>query len=195
MLHTAQLPNKYWAEAAFTACYLQNYSYTSALNYTTPFELWTGIKPNLCHLRNFGCKGFSHIPDEKRTKFAIKSTPCIFVGYGEPLGIKGYRLYNPATQQIFSSRDVIFEEDSLLTTQTSSNPGSSPLTFIPDNYYSVFEPVNPHQAQAQAPQHQPVLQPPEQPPDSPPSTPVTPSATPLRPLAVTPSTPALAQLT
>ena len=75
MLHRAQLPNKYWTEAAFTACYLQNCSYTLALNYIIPFELWTGIKPNLCHLRIFGCKGFSHIPDEKRTKFAIKSTP------------------------------------------------------------------------------------------------------------------------
>lgn len=82
------------------------------------------------------------------------------MGYGEPLGIKGYRLYNPATQQIFSSRDVIFEEDSLPTKQTSSNLDSSPSTFIPDNYYSVSERVNPHLAPDQAPQHQPVLQPP-----------------------------------
>jgi len=39
MLHTAQLPNIYWAEVVFTACYLQNCSYTSALDKTTPFEL------------------------------------------------------------------------------------------------------------------------------------------------------------
>jgi hypothetical protein len=129
MLHTAQLSNMYWAEAVFTACYLQNCSYTSALDNTTPFELWTGIKPNISHLRIFGCKGFSHIPDEKCTKLEVKSTPCIFVGYGEPLGIKGYHLYNPETHRIFSSRDVIFEEDSLLSKPASSTPDSSYPTF------------------------------------------------------------------
>jgi len=50
MLHTAQLPNLYWTEAIFTTCYLQNCSYTSALDTITPFELWTGIKPNISHL-------------------------------------------------------------------------------------------------------------------------------------------------
>ncbi|MCO5591563.1 hypothetical protein L7F22_045550 [Adiantum nelumboides] len=33
---------------------------------------------------------------------------CIFVGYSS--GSKGYRLYNPATNKIFESRDVIFAE-------------------------------------------------------------------------------------
>jgi hypothetical protein len=148
MLHTAQLPNMYWIEAIFTACYLQNCSYTLALDNTTPFELWTSIKPNISHLRIFGCKGFFHIPDEKRTKLEVKSTPCIFVGYSEPLGIKGYRLYNPETHRIFSSRDVIFEEDSLLSKQASSTQDSSSPTFTPDNYYLVSELVNHHQPQA-----------------------------------------------
>jgi hypothetical protein len=51
------------------------------------------------------------------------------VGYGEPLGIKGYHLYNPETHRIFSSRDVIFEEDSLLSKPASSTPDSSYPTF------------------------------------------------------------------
>jgi hypothetical protein len=195
MLHTAQLSNMYWAEAVFTACYLQNCSYTSALDNTTPFELWTGIKPNISHLRIFGCKGFSHIPDEKCTKLEVKSTPCIFVGYGEPLGIKGYRLYNPETHRIFSSRDVIFEEDSLLSKPTSATPDSSSPTFTPDNYYLVSEPVNHHQPPAQAPQHQPDFQQPQQLPDSPLATPITPRASPSMPSASTPPTPASTQLT
>lgn len=66
MLKAAQLPNEFWAEAINTACYLQNHSYTSALDNTTPIELWTGYKPNLSHLRTFGCKAFSYISNEKR---------------------------------------------------------------------------------------------------------------------------------
>jgi hypothetical protein len=129
MIHKTQLPNMYWIEAVFTACYFQNCSYTSALDNTTPFELWTSIKPNLSHSRIFGCKAFFHIHDEKCTKLELKSTPCVFVGYGEPLDIKDYRLYNLETRQIFSSRDVIFEEGSLFSKQTLSTQESSSPSF------------------------------------------------------------------
>ncbi|MCO5572608.1 hypothetical protein L7F22_026365 [Adiantum nelumboides] len=43
-----------------------------------------------------------------RGKLDDKAIKCIFVGYSS--GSKGYRLYNPATNKIFESRDVIFTE-------------------------------------------------------------------------------------
>ncbi|MCO5587897.1 hypothetical protein L7F22_041849 [Adiantum nelumboides] len=43
-----------------------------------------------------------------RGKLDDKVVKCIFVGYSS--GSKGYRLYNPATNKIFESRDVIFAE-------------------------------------------------------------------------------------
>ena len=41
------------------------------------------------------------------------SIKCIFVGYGECNGIKGYRLYTPQNRKFFYSRSVTFDEEGL----------------------------------------------------------------------------------
>ena len=90
MLNVAHLPNSFWIEAIATACYLRNISYTKALNNITPYQLWTGLRHDLSHLRVFGCLAYTHIPDEKKKKLDLKSLKCTFIGYGEPNGVKGY---------------------------------------------------------------------------------------------------------
>lgn len=108
MLQTAGLSNTYWAEAIQTACYFQNCSYTSGISHATPFELSTGIKPNLCHIHIFSSPAYSKIHEKTQTKLETKAFKFIFVGYIEPLGIKGYRLYHVESQRLFFSREVIF---------------------------------------------------------------------------------------
>jgi hypothetical protein len=105
LLFDAQSSKKFWAEAVNTAVYLQNRIVKSVLNDHTPYELWTGRKPNLSHLRVFGSVVMVHVPKEKRHKWDMKSEKCILIGYSED--IKGYRIYNPSTQAITTSRDVI----------------------------------------------------------------------------------------
>jgi hypothetical protein len=80
----------------------------NGLNNFTPYELWTGKKPNLAHIRVFGSTVMKHIPKEKRCKWDKKAEKCILIGF--PENIKGYRLYNPATKSISTSRDVIIME-------------------------------------------------------------------------------------
>ena len=53
MLADARLPHRFWAEALSTAVYLRNRSPTKAVKGMTPFEAWTGEKPNAEHLRVF----------------------------------------------------------------------------------------------------------------------------------------------
>ncbi|MCO5558972.1 hypothetical protein L7F22_012563 [Adiantum nelumboides] len=48
------------------------------------------------------------VHSDLRGKLDDKAVKCIFVGYSS--GSKGYRLYNPATNKIFESHDVIFVE-------------------------------------------------------------------------------------
>ena len=48
------------------------------------------------------------MPDNKRTKLDDKSLSCILLGVSE--GSKAYRLYDPTSQRIIISRDVVFEE-------------------------------------------------------------------------------------
>jgi len=89
-------------------------------------------------LQIFGSIAYAYILDEKRKKLESKAKPWILVGYGDPLGIKGYHLYEPSTRQLFTSHDVIFYEESLLTREASlSSTQSSPLD--PSNFYQVMD--------------------------------------------------------
>ena len=60
MLSSSRLPRKFWAEALSTAVYLKNRSYTKAVLDMTPHEAWSGSKPNVKHLRVFGCIAYSY---------------------------------------------------------------------------------------------------------------------------------------
>jgi FtsZ-interacting cell division protein YlmF len=108
MLVESQLPKRFWAEALSTATYLRNRSPTTALDDVTPYEAWTGEKPNVEHLKVFGCTAYAHIPKDERKKLDPKARKCIMLGYSSE--VKGYRLFNPETQRILYSRDVIFNE-------------------------------------------------------------------------------------
>ena len=152
MLKTSNLPKKFWAEATATACYVQNRSFTSSLNNSTPFEKWTGSKPTLSHLRIFGCPAYEHIPMNKRTKWDYKANKCIFIGYGEMNGIKGYRLYNEYSRQITISRSVIFNEDALLPSSISNNRTPIPTQLSYDFYENPIQP-NPIQSLPSTPPH------------------------------------------
>ena len=68
MIHSAGLPLSFWAEAVNTAVYLRNRSPTSSLKDSTPYEYWHNEKPDVSHLKVFGCNVFVHVPDPKRKK-------------------------------------------------------------------------------------------------------------------------------
>ncbi|KAK9873393.1 hypothetical protein WA026_022456 [Henosepilachna vigintioctopunctata] len=108
LLFDAGLDKSFWAEAVNTAVFLINRSVTSCLDNKTPYEVWHSRKPNVEKLRIFGSKAMVHIPKEKRRKWDKKATSMIFVGYSE--NIKGFRLYDPTTRKIVTSRDVTIDE-------------------------------------------------------------------------------------
>ena len=109
MMSHAKLPVRFWAEAIGTAAYLRNRSPTVAVKGMTPFERWFGRKPSLSQLRIFGCDAYAHIAKEKRRKLDPKSKLCVFVGYGNY--VKGYRLYDPALDDVIHARNVVFFEE------------------------------------------------------------------------------------
>ncbi|MCO5550885.1 hypothetical protein L7F22_004379 [Adiantum nelumboides] len=106
MLKAKSLPHKLWMEAVACAAHVLNRCPTRALKTITPYESWYDRKPSVSYLRVFGCLAYAHIPQQLHGKLDDKAVKCIFVGYSS--GSKGYRLYNPATNKIFESRDVIF---------------------------------------------------------------------------------------
>jgi hypothetical protein len=68
-----------------------------------------GKKPEVSHLKIFGCPVFLHVPKEKRTKLDPSGKKGIFVGYCEDS--KAFRVYIPGYHHIDISRDVTFDED------------------------------------------------------------------------------------
>ncbi|KAL0551708.1 hypothetical protein IC582_010797 [Cucumis melo] len=108
MLQMKGLLNDFWAEAVSTSIYLLNISPTKAVMNKTPFEVWYGKKPNVSHLRVFGCISYALVPSQVRQKLDKKSEKCIFVGYCTQS--KTYRLYNPLNDKILTRRDVVFNE-------------------------------------------------------------------------------------
>lgn len=73
MLQDSKLSKKFWEYAIQTAIYLKNRSPSKAIPGMTPVEAWTGKKPDLTHLRVFGCRAFAHQPKQERKKLDSKS--------------------------------------------------------------------------------------------------------------------------
>ncbi|MCO5557439.1 hypothetical protein L7F22_011003 [Adiantum nelumboides] len=89
------VPRCYWAKAVSTAMYIMNKTPTAAVHNVTPEENFSGKRPDLGHLKLFGCIAYLHVPDELQTKLDPKAEKCIFIGYS--LEQKGYKCYNPIT--------------------------------------------------------------------------------------------------
>lgn len=107
LLHDGGLPGSFWAEAMATAVYVLN-RVPPRDSLKTPHETWTGEKPDVSHMRPFGCVAYAKIPDDVNDgKLAPRSIKCRLLGY---YGVGAYRLWDAASGRIFKSRDVIFEE-------------------------------------------------------------------------------------
>jgi transposase InsO family protein len=112
MIHDQDLPMCLWAEAAMAAVYVQNRLSQSTLGFKTPEEMFTGKKPEVSHLKIFGCPVFIHIPKEKRNKLKPSRKKGIFVGYCEVS--KAFRIYIPSHRHIEINMDVTFDEEETL---------------------------------------------------------------------------------
>jgi hypothetical protein len=109
MIHDQDLPMFLWAEAYNTAVYVQNGNPHRILGDKTPEEAFTRVKPEIGHLRIFGCPVYIHVPVEKRTKLEPSGEKGIFVGYSETS--KDYKIFILERRKTIVSRDVKFKEN------------------------------------------------------------------------------------
>src|SRR5213078_1203832 len=109
MLHHPGYPLELWGEAVLAACYLSNRLPSRALDGKTPFETWFGYKPDVTHLRKWGCVAYAHILEHLQKKLNVKGHCGIFVGYDNPNRM--YRIFDPATNKIISTKDWIISEN------------------------------------------------------------------------------------
>ena len=79
----------------------------------TPYELFKGRKPNIMHLRTFGCKYFVHNNGKDALgKFDPGSDEAIFIGYSSHS--RAYKVLNKRTLCVEESVHVLFDETNSL---------------------------------------------------------------------------------
>ena len=82
---------------------------TRSLKSTTPYEKWYDRKPNLSHVRVFGCMCYAYIAEvNKKGKLSNKAEKLCFIGYSSQT--KGYCLIDKSTSKVLVHQDVIFNE-------------------------------------------------------------------------------------
>lgn len=109
MLLTANLPLKFWALAVTSAAYLKNRFPKSASEQRSPYELWYDVKPDLSHLRIWGCITYLHQTFET-DKLKPRAKKVVMVGYGKSSTI--YKIFDPNTSSVSYQHNVRFNERS-----------------------------------------------------------------------------------
>ena len=108
ILKHMNMPNYFWGEATRHSTYLLNRIATRALKDKTPYELYHDKRPNIDHLRVFGCIGYAKVEKSQLRKLDDRSK--MLVNLGTEPGSKAYRLYDPERRRVIVSRDVVFDE-------------------------------------------------------------------------------------
>ena len=81
MLLGCKVSRRFLAEAVSTACHTVNRVYLRPHTIKTPYELWTGKKPNLAYFCVFGSKCNILWDREQLGKFESRSDEGILLGY------------------------------------------------------------------------------------------------------------------
>jgi len=118
MLTEANLPVQFWFHCLMAMMHVLNRSPTAALTGKTPHEAWHKKKPDVSHLRVWGCLAYVHTQKDKRKSFGSHMEKCIFIGY--PAGYKGWQFYNPITRSLSSQKEQnLMRDTSLVSSQQS----------------------------------------------------------------------------
>jgi transposase InsO family protein len=108
MLDESGLSKRYWGECLAALVHVLNCCPTSIVTDSTPYEIWHNKKPDIGHLRVWGCVAYVHVQKDKRQSLGPHMEKCIFIGYAE--GYKGWKFYNPITKKVIISERADFDE-------------------------------------------------------------------------------------
>jgi hypothetical protein len=103
-------PHDHWENALLHAVCLQNR--TALPGRCTPFENRTGTKPDISHIRIFGCEALAYVEKEQRTKVDYKTEKCIYLGMSPKHSADTHKLLSLKNNQVIYRRNVSFNESS-----------------------------------------------------------------------------------
>jgi hypothetical protein len=124
----ANLPRDMWPEIVRATVYLHNRTPNYRNAWRSPYEVFysrVGLnrsnrgprKPNLAHLRAYGCKAFAMTDDTQLGRFRLQRLdPKAWIGY--LVGYRSsniYRIWVPSIGKVISTRDVVFDESTIFS--------------------------------------------------------------------------------
>jgi hypothetical protein len=95
LLYSAGLRPYFWSVALLHAVYFKNRLYHQSIK-TTPIFAWTGLLPNLAHLRILGLFITARQAGKVHAKLDRHTTTGIFAGYGSTT--RQIKYYDLATE-------------------------------------------------------------------------------------------------
>ncbi|GAA5828225.1 hypothetical protein JCM5353_003899 [Sporobolomyces roseus] len=101
LLSSSGMPPTFWPYALSAAVYLYNRTPSKVLDYETPYERYYGKKPELNHLKVWGCEAWLALPREgvyRVNKLQSRAVKGRFVGY--PNDKKGWMFWVPEWRKI-----------------------------------------------------------------------------------------------
>lgn len=133
MLDDSKKPKNLWPLALSYYADVRNFTTNSALDPSlSPHQVLYGRKPDVSHLRVFGCDAYMRVPPDTRKKLDAKSIKGTFVGLSLN---SSYQILLP-NRTIVKSKDVIFIE----------SPDSRSMSRLPemppDNTVDRFNPAD-----------------------------------------------------
>jgi hypothetical protein len=78
----ANLPISFCGDALMAATYILNRVPSKSVP-STPYELWSGKKPDLSNLRPWGCAAYVHNATHKHGKLGPRVNKCVFIKYSD----------------------------------------------------------------------------------------------------------------
>ncbi|CAL1398408.1 unnamed protein product [Linum trigynum] len=135
------LPLSFWGDFVLHAAYLINRTPTPLLDHKSPYEMLYHIPPDYMSLRVFGFLAYATTVGGHKTKFDPRARKSVFLGI--PTGIKGFKLLDIDSHQVFISRDVLFHETILpfkqpSPTNSTTVPPEHPSSSVLDDDVLLF---------------------------------------------------------
>jgi deoxyuridine 5'-triphosphate nucleotidohydrolase len=132
MLYDARLGPEYWSWALLHAVYLKNRLPHRAIG-VTPYKAYTGKKPDLKHLRIFGCPVVNRLPGRRPAKLDSHTSSGTFLGFTATSHNIYYRDHETkrikiATHVSFDEAGYTVPQSALTPTQRSLQRWNMPLT-------------------------------------------------------------------
>ena len=118
----ACLPQSFWEFSVEFAVHVYNRTPVKRIAWHTPFKVLNGEKPDISHLRVFGCGAYVYIPDDVQVN---KLTPRAEVMIFLASGMKGFKFMRKPNNVIFHSVTAMFDKHMFPSCLDNISPGST----------------------------------------------------------------------